>query len=80
MEETNGNGQKPNFYQMYQMIGEIHGQMKALVATVDEHGKRINCVEKVQDEMVGKISIFGAIAGFIGGIITSVIGWLVSNK
>ncbi len=71
MPEQNNN-QKPNFYSLYQTVGRIDGKLDAALTELQNHQKRLNTVEKVQDEMVGKISIFGAIAGFIGGIITTI--------
>jgi len=71
MPETNG--EKPNFYTLFQNVGRMEGKLDEALKSLKEQGDRLNCVEKVQDQMVGKISILGAIAGFIGGIITSIL-------
>jgi len=66
--------EEPNFYQLFTKVGNIEGRLdtieKNINKIVENHESRINNVEKTTDQMVGKVSIFGAITGFIGGIIT----------
>ena len=76
---TDQNG-KPNFYSLYQTVGRMEGKLDNALDTLKNHDSRINVVEKVQDELVGKITIWGAMAGFIGGIITVIIGWFITKK
>ncbi len=71
---------KPNFYDMYSRLGNIEGKLDDSLSRLEKHETRLNNVEKIQDEMVGKISIFGAIAGFIGGIITTIFSWFMTKK
>ena len=73
------NQEKPNFYNLYQTVGKIDGKLDAALVELQNHQTRLNTVEKVQDEMVGKISIMGAIFGFIGGIIVSIIGQFIKK-
>ena len=79
MPENNGYEEKPNFYTLYQKVGNIDGKLDTVLKQIENHDTRINCIEKTQDMMVGKISIFGAVAGFVGGIITTIIGWFGSK-
>lgn len=71
--------QKPNFYTLYQTIGKMDGKLDEALKTLGNHETRINNVERIQDQMVGKISIFGAIAGFVGGIITTIVAYLIKK-
>jgi hypothetical protein len=68
---------EPNFYQLFTKVGNIEGRLdtieKNISKIIDNHENRLNCVEKTTDQMVGKVSIFGAITGFVGGIVTVVI-------
>lgn len=71
--------QKPNFYSLYQKVGNIEGKLDSALAELQNHQTRLNTVERVQDQMVGKISVLGAIFGFIGGIITTVIATFIKK-
>ena len=65
--------QKPNLYDVYSRLGTIEGKLDSTLGSLKEHDKRINDVEKVQDQMVGKISIISSVFGFIGGIIITIL-------
>lgn len=71
--------QKPNFYSLYQTVGKIDGKLDAALAELQNHQKRLNDVEQTQDQIVGKISIIGAVFGFIGGIITTIIATFIKK-
>lgn len=73
------NNQKPNFYSLYQTVGKIDGKLDAALAELQNHQKRLNEVEQTQDQIVGKISIIGAIFGFIGGIITTIMATFIKK-
>lgn len=72
--------EKPNFYDLYSKVGNIEGKLDSFCDTMKKHEDRLNTVERVQDQMVGKISVSATIFGFIGGIITTVFGWFLTNK
>ena len=72
--------QKPNIYDVYSRLGNIEGKLDSALARIENHDIRLNKVEKIQDEMVGKISIVGVIFGFVGGIITSVFSWFLTKR
>jgi len=72
--------QKPNFYNLYQMVGNMNGKLDQAIKTLDDHHSRINTLEKSQDQLTGKMSIVGAITGFIGGIIVMIFGNFINNK
>ncbi len=78
MPEQNGN-EKPNFYALYQKVGNIDGKLDTALTELQNHQNRLNTVEKVQDQMVGKISVVGAIFGFIGGIITTIMATFIKK-
>lgn len=73
----------PNLYDLFLKVGGIEGKLetieKNINKVIENHENRINVVEKVSDQLVGKITIFGAIAGFIGGIITATIGYFLKK-
>ena len=73
------NNQKPNFYSLYQTVGKIDGKVDSILIELKDHQNRLNAVERTQDQIVGKISIFGMMAGFIGGIITTIIATFIKK-
>ena len=68
---------KPNFYSLYQTVGKMDGKLDVALAELKSHQERINTVERVQDQMVGKISVWASIFGFVGGIITTIMATLI---
>jgi len=68
---------KPNFYSLYQTVGKMDGKLDVALAELKSHQERINTVERVQDQMVGKISVWATIFGFVGGIITTIMATLI---
>jgi len=68
---------KPNFYSLYQTVGKMDGKLDVALAELKNHQERINTVERVQDQMVGKISVWASIFGFVGGIITTIMATLI---
>lgn len=71
---------RPNFYNLYQKVGEIDGKLESFIKKMEEHDTRLNCVEKTTDQLVGKVSIAGAVFGFVGGIIVSIFTNFISDK
>ena len=75
---------KPNFYDLYKLVGTIEGRLNTIEANlgkiVANHEERINCVEKVCDNMAGKASVIGAVVGFCGGIVASVLTFFFTNR
>ncbi len=67
------NNQKPNFYQLYQTVGNIDGKLDRALKMLENHEKRINLVEHTQDQIVGKITLIGSIFGMIGAFVISII-------
>lgn len=76
-------GQKINLYVVCTQIGELKGAFeemsKHLNTTLADHTTRLNDVEEKTDQVVGKISIAGAIAGLIGGAIVNAIGFFLKK-
>ncbi len=70
---------KPNFYSLYQTVGKMDGKLDTALAELKNHQDRLNCVEKIQDNLTGKISIISAICGFVGAIITTIIAYFIKK-
>ncbi len=68
------NNKKPNFYELYQTVGNIQGTVEAmdkkLDTAVEDHEKRINGLEHSVDGAIGKATGAGFAAGFIGSLLT----------
>lgn len=67
-------------------LGRIEGKLDSVIARIDKvdatiitHDDKINLLETFRDNLTGKISILGAIAGIIGFLITKVINYFVSR-
>jgi hypothetical protein len=67
------NQNEPNLYELCSRLGNIEGKIDILMKKTDAYGQRINDVERIQDQMVGKISVISAVFGFIGGIIVAIL-------
>ena len=70
---------KPNFYDLYNKVGNIEGKLDTALKVLENHDIRINKVEKVQDTMVGKITVISAIFGIIGAGVITAIGWFIKK-
>jgi hypothetical protein len=68
---------QPNFYDLYQKVGNIEGTLNQFTIKIDKcidnHENRINCVEKSVDQMTGKATAIGAMAGFVTSIIIAIL-------
>jgi wobble nucleotide-excising tRNase len=71
-EEPRTENPKPNFYELYLMVGEIRADIKAIKdlqceikSNITQHDKRIVCLEKETSEIKGKSIIIGASIGII---------------
>ena len=75
--------EKPNIYKLCQDMGELRGQIDQMNATInrimENHGKRINILEKITDQAIGRKTIFNAMAGFIGGIVVVIISYFINK-
>lgn len=67
-------------------LGRIEGKIDGIVSHIEKvdtllktHDDKINLLETFRDNLTGKISILGAIAGIIGFLITKVINYFVSR-
>ena len=76
----NKDEQKPNFFTLFQVVGEIRGEVKGINSRLDRlnghlsnHEDRINKNEDGISNIRGRATGAGAIAGFIGGVITVII-------
>jgi hypothetical protein len=67
------NQNEPNLYELCSRLGNIEGKIDILMKKTDAYGQRINDVARIQDQMVGKISVISAVFGFIGGIIVAIL-------
>ena len=72
--------ERPNFYNLYQKVGNIEGKLDTALDRLEKHETRLNTVEKVQDQIVGKMSVSAMMFGFVGGIITTIFGWFLTKK
>ena len=79
MPDQNGNGDKPNFYTLYQNVGEIKGILSEVKCKIDKvaenHENRLNSCEKDINTMVGKATMLGLIGGAIMGAISLFVAW-----
>ena len=76
----NNNNKNPNFYMLYQEVGEIKGAVKAidkkLDSVCDNHDKRLNRVESEVDQIKGKAAVIGGVAGFVVLIVEIVFDYI----
>jgi hypothetical protein len=73
--------------ELYRAVGRIEGKVDEIISRLDrrdllckEHSDSINQLETFRDQTIGKATIFGAIAGFIGAAILTIVGWFLNNK
>lgn len=75
--------QKPNIYKLCQDMGEVRGKVDQMNDTLnrimENHGGRINNLEKVTDQIVGKTGILSTIFGFVGGIVIALISYFLKK-
>ena len=73
------NQQKPNFYSLYQTVGEIKGKVDAMDRKLDtatkNHEERINTLENENAIIKTKAGIVGGFFGFLTSIIVAAISW-----
>ena len=62
------------------LLGQIDGKVDGIISRLDkmngtliDHNKKINLLETFRDNLQGRMTIIGAIAGFIGAMITILI-------
>ena len=60
-------------------LGRVEGKLDTALAELKNHQDRLNDLEKTTDQIIGKTSIFGAVAGFIGGIIITIIATFIKK-
>ena len=70
---------KPNFYELYRLVGGIDKKLDQAIKQLDDHHSRLNSIERIQDTMVGKVSVISAIFGIIGAGIITAIGWFIKR-
>ena len=68
------------------LLGQIDGKVDGIISRLDkmngtliEHGKKINLLETFRDILQGRMTIIGAISGFIGAMITILINYFTKN-
>lgn len=73
--------------ELYRAVGRVEGKVDEIISRLDrrdllckEHSDAINLLETFRDQTIGKATIFGAIAGFVGAAILTIIGWFLKNK
>ena len=61
-------------------LGRVEGKLDGVLThlekingRLDSHSKKIDVLEDTTNQIVGKVSIFSSICGFIGGIIITII-------
>lgn len=65
--------------EMARAIGRIEGKIDGFCNTLGDHEKRINIAEDEISNTKGMIKIIGAVGVFVGGIITTVISWILKK-
>ena len=72
---------KPNFYQLFQLMGEVHSDVKGINSRLDRmngsiksHDEKIDVLESCKDQMKDKSAAYG----LVGGAIVTGIGFLIS--
>ena len=82
MKDNNEN--HPNFYLLFQKVGEIEGKLNTIERNLNQvvknHEDRINNVEKDTSEMIGKSKVVGGIWGFLSGAIISMISHFLKQQ
>jgi hypothetical protein len=73
--------------ELYRAVGRVEGKIDEIISRLDrrdllckEHSDSINQLETFRDQTIGKATIFGAIAGFIGAAVLTIMGWFISHK
>ena len=63
-------------------LGRVEGKLDGVLThlekingRLDSHSKKIDVLEDTTNQIVGKASILGAIAGFVGALILTLIGF-----
>ena len=72
-----GNNHKINLSDVYYKLGELDGEVKGISKKLDnavqDHEKRINNLESGFSNLVGKLTVIGSVAGFVGSIIFALV-------
>jgi hypothetical protein len=71
---------QPNLNEIYRAVGRIEGKIDDLIVSCRQYEERIQKLETITDQYIGKTSIIGSVVGFIGGIIASIIVFFATNK
>ena len=68
------------------LLGQIDGKVDGIINRLDrmngiliEHSKKLNVFETFRDNLQGRMTIIGAIAGFLGAVITMLINYFTKN-
>lgn len=69
----------PKIDEIARAIGRIEGKIDGFCNTIVDHEKRINDNEVKIAENEGKMKMVGALGVFIGGIITTIVTWLIKK-
>ena len=61
-------------------LGRVEGKLDGVLThlekingRLDSHSKKIDTLEDTTNQIIGKVSIFSSICGFIGGVIITII-------
>jgi len=80
--------EKPNFFSLYQTVGEISGKMDALAAKLDGYiaenktcyanlCKDVDNLKAGANVKKGERTIIGMVAGVIGGAVSMAFSWFI---
>ena len=61
-------------------IQAINNRLDKINGTLAEHEDKLNAFETFKDNLKGQMTIFGAITGFVGAIITMIINRFISKN
>jgi len=68
------------------LLGQIDGKVDGIINRLDrmngtliEHSRKLNVFETFRDNLQGRMTIIGAIAGFLGAVITMLINYFTKN-
>ena len=68
------------------LLGQIDGKVDGIINRLDrmngtliEHSKKINLLETFRDNLRGQMGVIGAVAGFLGAVITMLINYFTKS-
>jgi hypothetical protein len=60
-------------------VDAINQRLDSMNGSIKDHATQINNLESFRDNLQGRMTILGTIAGFIGAMITAIINHFIKN-